>query len=86
MSGRVEVNTIENINVQGQAVKYVFATAKRQPISLVCGQCNTRCPTEVNEVRPGCCAPPFHIHNCSNCGAHLATVVNTPAAKSCNIF
>ena len=86
---KVQVESSEKINVAGQAITQVFSTQKTSPISLVCGQCNTRCFTEVNEIKPGCMGGKPHTrHNCSNCGAHLATVGQGQPmpTQACNIF
>ena len=71
---KVQVASSEIVKVNGSAIKAPFHTTKRAPISVVCGLCNTRCPTELTDLPKQCCQPPMALHNCSNCGAHIATV------------
>ena len=82
----VHVQSSEVVNVRGAAIKYAFFTTKRAPISVVCGLCNTRCPTELVETPAQCCQPPVALHCCSNCGVHLATVSNEPKSNACTLF
>ncbi len=83
---QVQVQSSEIVNVQGAAIKHAFWTTKRAPISVVCGLCNTRCPTQLVDTPAQCCQPPISMHTCSNCGAHIATVADKPKSNACNLF
>ena len=88
MSSAVHVASSEVVNVQGAAIKNPFFTTKRAPISVVCGLCNTRCPTELVDLPVQCMQPARSLHNCSNCGAHIATVGagGKIPVQSCTLF
>ena len=70
----MQVASSEVVNVTGAAIKNPFRTTKRSPISVVCGLCNTRCPTELVDLPKTCLEPAKSMHNCSNCGALIATI------------
>ena len=72
----------EVVKFHGRGIITPFNTFKTTPITLMCGQCNTRMQTELKVKKVlGCCNQPVHV--CSNCGYALAYVKQSAC---CNVF